>query len=84
MALPASQDYQPADQDDRAVLPTGSTDAAGRLLATEMAATLQSKYHCRKRRPGAGGNIGIDMVAKSPPTDTPSASAARAQRSLDI
>src|SRR4051812_24140892 len=46
--------------------PGGSTDAAGRLLAADMAVTLNQNIII-ENKPGAGGNIGIDVVAKSAP-----------------
>lgn len=46
--------------------PAGSTDAAGRILAREMEITLGQNIIV-ENRPGAGGNIGIDAVAKSAP-----------------
>ena len=46
--------------------PAGSTDAAGRILAREMEVTLGQNIVV-ENKPGAGGNIGIDAVAKSPP-----------------
>ena len=46
--------------------PGGSNDIVGRMLAKTMAAELgQSAYV--ENRPGAGGNIGTELVAKAPP-----------------
>lgn len=46
--------------------PGGSTDVLARLLAERMQATLGQPFLI-KNRPGAGGNIGADALAKSAP-----------------
>jgi tripartite-type tricarboxylate transporter receptor subunit TctC len=46
--------------------PGGSTDALARIVATGMAEGLGQPVTV-ENRPGAGGNIGVDLVAKSPP-----------------
>jgi tripartite-type tricarboxylate transporter receptor subunit TctC len=46
--------------------PGGSTDAAGRIFAAEMAATLGQPVLV-ENRPGASGAIGVDAIAKSAP-----------------
>ena len=44
----------------------GTTDILGRLIATELAATLGQPVVV-ENRPGAGSNIGTDVVAKAAP-----------------
>ncbi len=46
--------------------PGGSADTIGRLLAQEMSKSLGQPV-VAENRPGAGGNIGVDVVAKSAP-----------------
>jgi tripartite-type tricarboxylate transporter receptor subunit TctC len=46
--------------------PGGSADTIARLLAQEMSKSLGQPV-VAENRPGAGGNIGVDGVAKSPP-----------------
>jgi tripartite-type tricarboxylate transporter receptor subunit TctC len=45
--------------------PGGSTDALARIVATGMAEGLGQPVTV-ENRPGAGGNIGVEMVARSP------------------
>jgi tripartite-type tricarboxylate transporter receptor subunit TctC len=49
-----------------AFTPGGPTDAMARLLADKLGDKLGQARH-RRKRPGAGGNIGYESVAKSPP-----------------
>jgi len=46
--------------------PGGSTDALARIVATGMADGLGQQVVV-ENRPGAGGNIGVELVAKAPP-----------------
>jgi tripartite-type tricarboxylate transporter receptor subunit TctC len=46
--------------------PAGATDILGRLTATELGNALGQSFVVENRA-GAGGNIGSDLVAKSPP-----------------
>ncbi len=46
--------------------PGGSADTIARLLAQELGKSLGQQVLV-ENRPGAGGNIGVDLVAKSPP-----------------
>lgn len=46
--------------------PGGSLDLVSRLLAKGMTGDLGQQYIV-ENRPGAGGSIGIELVAKSPP-----------------
>src|SRR5215211_7098102 len=46
--------------------PGGTTDTMARLIATEMAAALGQPVIV-ENKPGAGGNLAADTVAKSPP-----------------
>jgi tripartite-type tricarboxylate transporter receptor subunit TctC len=45
--------------------PGGAVDATARLLAEKLPATLQGRTVMVDNRPGAGGNIGAALVAKS-------------------
>ena len=47
--------------------PGGSLDNAGRLIAQKLCRSLWGQSVVVENRPGAGGNIGADFVAKSPP-----------------
>jgi tripartite-type tricarboxylate transporter receptor subunit TctC len=46
--------------------PAGATDILGRLTATELGTALGQSFVVENRA-GAGGNLGSDLVAKSPP-----------------
>ena len=46
--------------------PRGSLDFAGRLIAQKLTETWGQSVVV-ENKPGAGGNIGADLVAKSPP-----------------
>src|SRR5215813_14283483 len=46
--------------------PGGSADTIARLLAQEMAKSFGQQVVV-ENRPGAGGNIGVELIAKSPP-----------------
>lgn len=46
--------------------PGGSLDLVARLLAKSMSSELGQQFIV-ENRPGAGGTIGVDLVAKSPP-----------------
>ena len=46
--------------------PAGATDILGRLTATELGNALGQSFVVENRA-GAGGNLGSDLVAKSPP-----------------
>ena len=46
--------------------PGGTTDILARAMAPKLAARPRPAVR-RRQQPGAGGNIGADMVAKSPP-----------------
>jgi len=46
--------------------PGGSLDLVARLLARSMSAELGQQFIV-ENRPGAGGSIGVELVAKSPP-----------------
>lgn len=46
--------------------PAGPTDLAGRMIALKMADQMQQPV-IAENRPGATGNIGIELAAKSPP-----------------
>ncbi|MET0964667.1 MAG: tripartite tricarboxylate transporter substrate-binding protein, partial [Noviherbaspirillum sp.] len=46
--------------------PGGGTDAVARVVANKLAETAKWTIVV-DNRPGAGGNIGVDMVAKAPP-----------------
>src|SRR5215212_9499898 len=48
------------------IAPGGSTDYLGRLVATRLGVRITQPVVV-DNRPGAGGNIGTDLVAKSPP-----------------
>ena len=52
--------------------PGGSADIVARLIADEWGKAL-GKSMFIENKAGAGGNLGVDAVAKSPPTATPSA-----------
>ena len=57
--------------------PGGSSDTAARIVAPRLAERLGQQVIV-ENRPGAGGGVGIDAVAKSPPTATRSCSPAPA------
>ena len=46
--------------------PGGGTDFIGRFIAQRMSATIGQQVIV-ENKPGAGGNVGADLVAKSPP-----------------
>jgi tripartite-type tricarboxylate transporter receptor subunit TctC len=46
--------------------PAGSNDILGRLIATQLSQTLGQQV-VADNRPGAGGSIGAELAAKSPP-----------------
>ena len=46
--------------------PGGSTDVVARILADKLATALGQSFVI-ENRPGAGGNIGADVVAKAAP-----------------
>jgi len=46
--------------------PGGSSDLIARLIAPRMAERMRQQVLV-ENRPGAGGNIGVDLVAKAPP-----------------
>ncbi|MFC7207996.1 Bug family tripartite tricarboxylate transporter substrate binding protein [Comamonas endophytica] len=54
-----------ADTADRALPPGGGTDANSRLVAEKLT-VLNQWTVVVENRPGAAGNIGLDMVAKAP------------------
>src|SRR5262249_13208889 len=47
--------------------PVGSAGTIARLLASWMAQSLWRQAAVVENRPGAGGNIGVELIAKSPP-----------------
>lgn len=69
--LPAPAVAQPAwpDRPVRMVVPNppgGSTDVLTRILSAELARRLGQPFPV-ENRPGAGGNVGVDAVAKATP-----------------
>ena len=72
-ALPAAAQTFPAKPLRVIVVypPGGTSDAVARLLAEKLAPTLGQQVVVENRG-GAGGAIGMDAMAKSAPTATPS------------
>jgi tripartite-type tricarboxylate transporter receptor subunit TctC len=70
LAIPATASTQNyPDRPIRFVVPNppgGGTDVLTRVVATKLAETLQWRLIV-DNRPGAGGNIGLDLAAKSAP-----------------
>ncbi|MCS6891862.1 MAG: tripartite tricarboxylate transporter substrate-binding protein, partial [Rhodovarius sp.] len=72
LAAPALALAQATDWPNRPVRvivpwpPGGSTDVLARLLSERLAATLGQPFLV-ENRPGAGGNIGTEALAKSAP-----------------
>jgi len=46
--------------------PAGPTDVMARLIAQKLSDSLKQQFYI-ENHPGAGGNIGMTQVAKSPP-----------------
>src|SRR5262245_39842049 len=46
--------------------PAGPTDVMARLIAQKLSESLKQQFYI-ENHPGAGGNIGMTQVAKSPP-----------------
>ena len=46
--------------------PGGPTDIFGRMVAQQLAESFKQQV-IADNRPGAGGNIGVELAAKSPP-----------------
>ena len=68
LALPAAAQWQPT-RSIRLVVgftPAGTTDIAARILAERLTQRL-GQSGLVENRPGAGGNVGADVVAKSEP-----------------
>lgn len=68
LALPAAAQWQPT-RSVRLVVgftPAGTTDIAARILAERLTQRLGQSVLV-ENRPGAGGNVGADVVAKSEP-----------------
>ena len=68
LALPAAAQWQPT-RSIRLVVgftPAGTTDIAARILAERLTQRLGQSVLV-ENRPGAGGNVGADVVAKSEP-----------------
>ena len=66
----AAQDY-PA-RPVRMVVPFaagGGTDLVGRIVAQELSKGLNQQFYIENKA-GAAGQVGTDLVAKSPPTAT--------------
>ena len=72
MATGATQAQTPSDYPNKPVRiivtfpPGGSTDVVARLLATRLTEKMGQQVLV-ENRPGAGGNIGLALVAKAPP-----------------
>jgi tripartite-type tricarboxylate transporter receptor subunit TctC len=69
LAVPASWAQGYPNKPVRIVVPfapAGPTDAVSRILGQKMSESLGQQFVI-ENRPGAGGNIGIGAVAKSPP-----------------
>lgn len=67
-AAPVPAQSYPAAKPVRIIVPFaagGTTDLMARILAANMGESLKQRFLV-ENRPGAGGNIGSDMVAKSP------------------
>src|SRR5882757_7557630 len=68
VAAPVAAQSYPAAKPVRIIVPFaagGTTDLMARILAANMGESLKQRFLV-ENRPGAGGNIGSGMVAKSP------------------
>ena len=81
LAMSSAAHAQPSQKPIQIIVPFapgGSADGIGRVLAVELAARLGRQTYV-ENKPGAGGSLGLTILAKSPPDgDTLSIAAAGA------
>jgi len=66
LALPGAAHAQKPIQIIVPFAPGGSADGIGRILATELSAKLGRQVYV-ENKPGAGGSLGLTVLAKAPP-----------------